>query len=326
MLEFARWKYLVVGVVSVLALVFAPPNFFGEDLAAAGRAQGSRAIDAAGREADGRSLLKSRQCRSSAPTSTTGRMMVLFDDVADQLAARDAVNDGAEHDVRVRADAAHRARRRSSARSGCGRCRWVSTCAVASTCSYQVDVNGAISQLLDSYEQDFRRALTDAKIPFTDVSADLGRRRRRNGLRVTLPAGRRCVGCARCDAEGRHRSHLHRSRRWRRARSIEATLTDAQLRERQATRSSRTSSRCAIASTSWASPSRRAGSRAPTESPCSCPACTNSAEVKDMLGKRADAGVPAHRYRPTACRKRWPAAARRSARASITTVTASRRC
>ena len=33
MLEYPRWKYLVVGIVMVLALVFALPNFFGEDLA-----------------------------------------------------------------------------------------------------------------------------------------------------------------------------------------------------------------------------------------------------------------------------------------------------
>jgi hypothetical protein len=33
MLEFARWKYILVAVVALLALVFAAPNFFGEDLA-----------------------------------------------------------------------------------------------------------------------------------------------------------------------------------------------------------------------------------------------------------------------------------------------------
>ena len=33
MLEFARWKYILVAVVGLLALVFAAPNFFGEDLA-----------------------------------------------------------------------------------------------------------------------------------------------------------------------------------------------------------------------------------------------------------------------------------------------------
>ena len=34
---------------------------------------------------------------------------------------------------------------------------------------YQVDVGSAITQLLGSYEQSFRRALQDAKLPLTDV-------------------------------------------------------------------------------------------------------------------------------------------------------------
>ncbi len=31
MLEFPRWKYTLVGLVMLLALVFALPNFFGTD-------------------------------------------------------------------------------------------------------------------------------------------------------------------------------------------------------------------------------------------------------------------------------------------------------
>ena len=33
MLEFARWKYILVAVVLALAFVFALPNVFGEDAA-----------------------------------------------------------------------------------------------------------------------------------------------------------------------------------------------------------------------------------------------------------------------------------------------------
>lgn len=33
MLEYARWKYILVAVVLLLALLFALPNFFGEDRA-----------------------------------------------------------------------------------------------------------------------------------------------------------------------------------------------------------------------------------------------------------------------------------------------------
>jgi preprotein translocase subunit SecD len=53
---------------------------------------------------------------------------------------------------------------------------------------YQVDVNGAVSQLLETYEQSFRRALTDAKLPFTEItSINSGAGGNANGLRITLP-------------------------------------------------------------------------------------------------------------------------------------------
>jgi preprotein translocase subunit SecD len=61
---------------------------------------------------------------------------------------------------------------------------------------YQVDLNGAVSQLLDSYEQSFRHALNEAKLPFTDItsltsgaSGTRGGPAVADGLLVTLPAG-----------------------------------------------------------------------------------------------------------------------------------------
>ncbi len=35
---------------------------------------------------------------------------------------------------------------------------------------YQVDVNGAVAQLLESYDQGFRRTLASANLPFTDIT------------------------------------------------------------------------------------------------------------------------------------------------------------
>ena len=53
---------------------------------------------------------------------------------------------------------------------------------------YQVDVNGAVSQPLEGYAQDARRALVEANIPFNDVTTvAVGQRRRRR-----RPARRRC--------------------------------------------------------------------------------------------------------------------------------------
>ncbi|MBK7115571.1 MAG: hypothetical protein IPH71_06030 [Proteobacteria bacterium] len=50
MLEFARWKYIVVAAVTVLALVIAAPNFFGEDIALQVVRKDRAVIDDAGRK------------------------------------------------------------------------------------------------------------------------------------------------------------------------------------------------------------------------------------------------------------------------------------
>jgi len=53
---------------------------------------------------------------------------------------------------------------------------------------YQVDINGAVNQLLEGYEQDIRRTLAQANLPFTDVVPISLNSPRPNGVQVTLPA------------------------------------------------------------------------------------------------------------------------------------------
>src|ERR1700751_3343801 len=79
MLEYARWKYILVAVVLLLALLFALPNFFGEDPALQVERKDHTAMTADAQHAV-ESFLDS------------GRLMVRFTSVPDQLAARDAVN------------------------------------------------------------------------------------------------------------------------------------------------------------------------------------------------------------------------------------------
>src|SRR5262249_27077370 len=54
---------------------------------------------------------------------------------------------------------------------------------------YGVDVNGAIKLLVESYEQDFRRALTTAKISFSDTTEHRNGRNEIDGVRITFAAG-----------------------------------------------------------------------------------------------------------------------------------------
>src|SRR5207237_6355082 len=92
MLEYARWKYILVAVVLLLALLFALPNVFGEDPALqVERKDHSPVTQDAARAVE--SFLGERRVHFARSYIDGGRLMVRFSGVADQLAARDAVNE-----------------------------------------------------------------------------------------------------------------------------------------------------------------------------------------------------------------------------------------
>ena len=92
MLEYARWKYVLVATVLVLALLFALPNFFGEDPALQVARKDHAAVTADAVQAV-EAFLKDRGVHFDKTYIDNGRLMVRFASVADQLAARDAVNE-----------------------------------------------------------------------------------------------------------------------------------------------------------------------------------------------------------------------------------------
>src|SRR5262249_5441913 len=92
MLEYARWKYVLVGVVLLLALIFALPNVFGDDPAVQ-VARKDRAPVAADAESKIEAYLKERSITFEKGFTDNGRVMLRFPNVPEQLKARDAVND-----------------------------------------------------------------------------------------------------------------------------------------------------------------------------------------------------------------------------------------
>jgi preprotein translocase subunit SecD len=187
MLEFARWKYILVALIALLALVFAAPNFFGEDLAVQVARKDRANIDEAGRKAI-EAALKGQGVQFKRSYLDAGRTMLLFDEVNAQLAARDAVTETLNQtyiSALARAPRAPEIFRRMGMhpmplgldlRGGL-------------YLLYQVDVNGAVSQLLESYEQDYRRALTAANIAFTDAGPLQGADGVTTGVRVSFAPG-----------------------------------------------------------------------------------------------------------------------------------------
>jgi preprotein translocase subunit SecD len=188
MLEFPRWKYLLVALVMLIAALFALPNVFGEDPALQVERKNRAPMDEFARQTI-EELLHKQQITIKRDYIDNGRLILAFNDVAAQLKARDTV-DGTLSDVD------------RSALSNAPRApAWMRRLGLKAMplgldlrgglyLLYQVDVNGAVSQLLESYEQSFRRALNEAKLPFADITTvNLGEGGLTDGLRVTLPAG-----------------------------------------------------------------------------------------------------------------------------------------
>ena len=284
MLDYPRWKYLLVAAVMLVALLLAAPNFFGEDPALQVARKDRAAIDDAGRTAV-ETFLREQKVPFSRAYIDKGRLMVRFDRVPEQLQARDAVNDKL---------------------SG----TYVSALATASRAPelfrsvglrpmplgldlrgglhllYQVDVNGAVTQLLDSYEQDFRRTLTAQKLPYNDVTVFASEGKTVNSLRVSLPAGA-STSAVRAALSKVAADLTYSESGGSEAPVVIASMSAAQLRQRQddAIQQNIVTLRNRVNELGVSEPivQRQGIDRVVVQ----LPGVQNSAEVKDILGKVA---------------------------------------
>jgi preprotein translocase subunit SecD len=284
MLEYARWKYLTVAFVLLLALVFAAPNFFGEDVALQVARRDRAAIDDKARGSV-EEFLKSKGVTFKRSYVEQGnRLMVLFDDVQTQLKARDAVNEGLS-DTYVSA--------LSSASRAPAFLRAVGLRPMPLGLDlrgglyllYSVDVGSAVQQLLNSYEQDFRRALSAQNLKFTDVAIiSTDATTVPNALRVTFPqdvdlaAARSAMQKVASDLTYRVDDG---------ARAVEASMSAAQIRARQdnSIQQNIVTLRNRVNELGVSEPQvvRQGADRIAVQ----LPGVQNAAEVKDILGKTA---------------------------------------
>ncbi|HEY1725588.1 MAG TPA: protein translocase subunit SecD [Steroidobacteraceae bacterium] len=187
MLEFPRWKYVLVTLVVLIGLLFTLPNLFGEDPALQVERKNRAPMDNFARQSI-EELLRKQSVTIKRDYIESGRLILAFDDVASQLKARDTV-DATLSDVDRSALA--NATREPSWMRGLGLKAMPLGLDLRGGLYllYQVDLQGAINQLLDSYEQSVRRALNEAKVPFTDITTITASGSTvANGLRVSLPA------------------------------------------------------------------------------------------------------------------------------------------
>ncbi|HEU4626923.1 MAG TPA: protein translocase subunit SecD [Steroidobacteraceae bacterium] len=187
MLEYARWKYVLVAVVLVLALIFALPNVFGEAPALQVARKDRTAMDTTAQQTIEK-FLTDQKIPFVRSVIDSGRLMVHFADVPSQLRARDAVNANPQFkDQYITALSFATRAPAIFTKLGIRPMPFGLDLRGGLYLLYQVDVSGAINQVLSGYEQAARRALANAKIQYIDVAPVAVDSPRPNAIRVTLP-------------------------------------------------------------------------------------------------------------------------------------------
>jgi preprotein translocase subunit SecD len=284
MLEYARWKYILVAVVLVLALVFALPNFFGEDPALQVARKDRSAITAdAAKELE--AFLRQRNVHFIKSYIDNARLMVRFANVPDQLAARDAVDEQYKGTYITALSFAPRTPALLRA-LGLRPMPLGLDLRGGLYLLYQVDVNAAVSQALEGYAQDVRRALAAANIPVKEVTLVAVASDKPNAVRVVLPpeadvsAARTALGTPLQGLTLTTESLASGS-------ALTGVMTSAQIRERQdyAIQQNITTLRNRVNELGVSEPivQRQGIDRINVQ----LPGVQNSAEVKDILGRVA---------------------------------------
>jgi preprotein translocase subunit SecD len=310
MLEYARWKYILVGVVLAVALLFALPNLFGDDYAIQIARKDHNPIDAP-QLASIETTLKQAGVTSTRVELDHGNVIVRFADSDSQLKGRDIVKDEKTGLNATYVNAMMYASRAP---------RWIQALGLRAMplgldlrgglyLLYQVDVDGAVEQLLTTYDQDFRRALNTEKIRFTDITSLQEDSDIPNGLRVLLPAGAD-LGAVRAAIKKTQPDLACRDAVVAEGTAVDCVMTKQQVRERRnfAIGSNITTLRNRVNALGVSEPIVQ--QQGPDRINVQLPGVQNSAEVKSTLGKVATLEYRLEDPRPIPANGRAPPGAK----------------
>ena len=177
MIAYPRWKIALVVVVSVLGMLLALPNLFGEENAL--QLARDRAVVTPADRTSIEQLLKDKGVTPDGAFLDQGRLTLRFASKQDQLKARDMIAEARPSEFTI---ALSQASRVPDWMRGLG----LSPLKLGLDLRggvylvYQVDIAGAVRQQLDHHEQDFRASLRNARVPYQDVQVDY----RANRVRV----------------------------------------------------------------------------------------------------------------------------------------------
>ena len=170
MTTFPRWKLVVVIVALLLGLLFSVPNLFRNDPALQFARRGYEPVTAADRSSI-EALLETNKVAPVDGFLQDGRLTLRFDSIADRFKARDLLDEG-EMAQRYVVALTTATRAPSWFRSvGLKPMNLGLDLRGGLYLLYQVDVEGAVQQLMERLEQEFRRTLRDERISYINVEA-----------------------------------------------------------------------------------------------------------------------------------------------------------
>jgi preprotein translocase subunit SecD len=169
MISYPRWKIALVAIVLILGIFLALPNLFGEESAL--QLARDRAVVSLSDRSSVEQLLKDKGATPTGSFLDQGRLTLRFASKQDQLKARDLISEARPNQFTIALSQASRVP------------EWMRNLGLSPLklgldlrggvyLVYQVDVQGAVKQQLDHYEQDFRASLRNARIPYQDVQVD----------------------------------------------------------------------------------------------------------------------------------------------------------
>ena len=281
MISYPRWKMVLVAVVIALAVLLALPNVFGEE-SALQLVRDRAAVQASDRDSVVQ-LLQSKDVKPTGVFLDQGRLTLRFASKQDQLKARDVITEARPNEFTVALTQASRVP------------DWMRSIGLSPLklgldlrggvyLVYQVDVAGAVKQLLDHREQDFRASLRTAHVPYQDVVVDYPG----NRVRVLFKdADNQAKGNAAIVADNRN-LHLTETTVGG-APALELLLTPQEIKDRQdsAVQQNIVILRNRLNSPELAVSEPQVAREGVDRIAIQLPGLQNSAEVKKILGKTA---------------------------------------
>ena len=179
MQRYPLWKGALLAALMVAAILLALPNLYGESPALQLSRRDRGAFDAAATTPIGAALKEAGIPVEEVYVDGDGRLWARFAKVDDQLRARDQIQRKFEGQYAIALTNASRAP------------DWLNSLGLepmslgldlrgGMLLVYEVDTEGAVAQLLQRMERDFRKVLRDARIPYQEVAVS------GNAVQVTL--------------------------------------------------------------------------------------------------------------------------------------------